>query len=72
MLILQKIATIQHLLNGCEALTSILYRHNMVDRVAGTSVLSYPLGATSWHDHQPLSVAENDEVKLLWVYKNDY
>ena len=26
------------------------------------------LDVTSWHDHQPLPVVENDEIKLLWDF----
>ena len=32
------------------------------------ATFSIPLGATNWHDHQPLPVVENDEVKLLWDF----
>ena len=65
--------TIQHLLAGCEALaaTKYLYQHNMVARVMHwhlCSTFHIPLSATSWHDHHPLPVVENDEVKLLWDF----
>ena len=65
--------TIQHLLAGCEVLapTKYLYRHNMVARVVHwhlCKTFHIHLDVTSWHDHQPLPVVENDEVKLLWDF----
>ena len=27
-----------------------------------------PLTTTSWHDHRPLPVVKNDEIKLLWDF----
>ena len=65
--------TIQHLLAGCEALThtKYLYRHNMVAKVVHwhlCKTFHVQLDVTSWHDHQPLPVVENNEIKLLWDF----
>ena len=65
--------TLQHLLAGCETLapTKYLYRHNMIARVVHwhlCTVFHIHLTATSWHDHHPLPVAENNRIKLLWDF----
>ena len=62
--------TIQHLLAGCEALapTKYLYQHNMFAKVVHwhlCKTFHVQLNVTSWHDHQPLSVVKNNEIKLL-------
>jgi len=65
--------TLQHLLAGCEALASNKYleRHNMVARVVHwhlCATFHIPLGATSWYNHHPPPVVENEEVKILWDF----
>ena len=65
--------TIQHLLAGCEALApnKYLYWHNMVAKVVHwhlCKTFHVQLKVTSWRDHQPLPVVENDEIKLLWDF----
>ena len=65
--------TIQHLLAGCEALipTKYLYRHNTVAKVVHwhlCKIFHVQLDVTSWRDHQPLPVVENNEIKLLWDF----
>ena len=65
--------TIQHLLAGCDMLasTKYLYRHNMVARVLHwhfCTAFHVSSTVTSWHDHHPLPVVENDEIKLLWDF----
>ena len=65
--------TIQHVLAGCPILaaTSYIERHNMVARVVHLHLcrnFSLPLSSGTWFSHEPLSVIENDVVKILWDF----
>ena len=52
-------------------LPKYLYQHNVVAQVVHwhlCKTFHVQLDVTSWRDHQPLQVVENNEIKLLWDF----
>ena len=64
--------TVEHLVSGCSflAVSQYITRHNNVSKFIHWSLcakFSLDYCESSWN-HYPLSVVENDEVKLLWDF----
>ena len=62
--------TARHIVSGCKKLTQREYRkhHNKVAlQVLWEMCRKYGIECTDkWYDHQPLTVAENGEVRITW------
>jgi len=56
----------KRLLAGCEAISMFIVARVVHWHLCAT--FHIPLGATSWHNHHPLLVVENEEVKMLWGF----
>ena len=66
--------TIQHLMAGCLtlALTSYLYRHNLVASVIHWHLChTFGIHATAnrWYSYQPLPVVKNARAEILWDFR---
>ena len=66
--------TIHHIISGCDALapTKYLERHDNVCKyihVLLTNEHGIDNQMTSWYQHQPRPVVENDRIKILWNFQ---